>query len=77
MGIPFNDQSMCVEGEDREGRGGRGREERRRESGGIGCRAQAVNSMLSVFHLLPGLLFVSVPNALCVSGEVGFVCSPA
>lgn len=76
MGIPFNDQSMCVEGEDREGRRG-GREERRRESGGIVCRAQAVNSILSVFHLLPGLLFVSVPNALCVSGEVGFVCSPA
>lgn len=60
MGVPFNDQSVCVQGEDREGRGGGGRAEGRRESGGIPCRAQAVNSMLS------GLLFVSMTNALCM-----------
>lgn len=54
-----------------------GKEERRRESGGIVCRAQAVNSMLSIFRLLLWAPVRVRAKRSVVSGEVGFVCSPA
>lgn len=60
--------------EEGERRGGGGRE----ESGRILCRAHAVNSMLSVFRLLPwAAVRVRAKCSVYVSGEVGFVCSPA